>query len=445
MYAIVDIASQQFKVEAGKQIFVNRQAAEVGASLVFDKVLLLDNEGTVKVGAPYVEGQTSAVSGVKQLVAGQTQAVGGLDQLVEGQSTAVSGVDQLVTGQTSLVGGLDQLVAGQTQAVGGLDQLVTGQKTLVGGIEALESGASQVAAGNGSLTGSWSKLGAGVSSLKDGLTQISDGNQTVATGWEAMTEGVTALNDGTQKLQAGSSELTTGLAGGAEEIGAIRVTDANIAMFSSPVTLAGEKVNGYTYYRDSTAPYVLSLALFVGMLVLSFFVDFKKPAILPSSAISWFVSKWLQLALFATIQAVLVSLFTLVVLSLDVQNVLLFILFSIFVSITFMSIVFFLVSVGGNIGRFIALAFIVLQLSITGSNLPIPMLPENLRALSQFLPLTYSNAGFKSVISLGDTSLLSSNAGVLAIWLVVTTVLALITFVLSYRTLRTSDSKLSEA
>ena len=56
MYAIVDIAGQQFKVEAGKQIFVNRQAAEVRASLSFDKVLLLDNEGDVKVGAPYIEG-----------------------------------------------------------------------------------------------------------------------------------------------------------------------------------------------------------------------------------------------------------------------------------------------------------------------------------------------------------------------------------------------------
>ena len=56
MYAIVDIAGQQFKVEAGKQIFVNRQAAEVGEALSFDKVLLLDNEGVVKVGAPYVDG-----------------------------------------------------------------------------------------------------------------------------------------------------------------------------------------------------------------------------------------------------------------------------------------------------------------------------------------------------------------------------------------------------
>lgn len=56
MYAIVDIAGQQFKVEAGKQIFVNRQAAEVGDALSFDKVLLLDNEGDVKVGTPYIDG-----------------------------------------------------------------------------------------------------------------------------------------------------------------------------------------------------------------------------------------------------------------------------------------------------------------------------------------------------------------------------------------------------
>lgn len=56
MYAIVDIAGQQFKVEAGMEIFVNRLAAEKGASVEFDKVLLTDTDGTVKVGAPYVEG-----------------------------------------------------------------------------------------------------------------------------------------------------------------------------------------------------------------------------------------------------------------------------------------------------------------------------------------------------------------------------------------------------
>ncbi len=56
MYAIVDIAGQQFKVEAGKKIYVNRLKDEAGASVSFEKVLLTDNDGSVKVGTPYVDG-----------------------------------------------------------------------------------------------------------------------------------------------------------------------------------------------------------------------------------------------------------------------------------------------------------------------------------------------------------------------------------------------------
>ena len=56
MYAIVDIAGQQFKVEAGNEIFVQRLSQAKGADVEFGKVLLLDNDGAVKVGTPYVEG-----------------------------------------------------------------------------------------------------------------------------------------------------------------------------------------------------------------------------------------------------------------------------------------------------------------------------------------------------------------------------------------------------
>jgi large subunit ribosomal protein L21 len=56
MYAIVDIAGQQFKVEKERKIFVHRLKAEEGETITLDKVLLVDNEGSVKVGAPYVEG-----------------------------------------------------------------------------------------------------------------------------------------------------------------------------------------------------------------------------------------------------------------------------------------------------------------------------------------------------------------------------------------------------
>lgn len=56
MYAIVEIAGQQFKVEKGRYIFTNRLEGDTNAELVFDKVLLVDNEGKVAIGAPTVKG-----------------------------------------------------------------------------------------------------------------------------------------------------------------------------------------------------------------------------------------------------------------------------------------------------------------------------------------------------------------------------------------------------
>ena len=56
MYAIVEMQGQQFRVEAGKKLFVNRMQTENGATVEFDHVLLVDNEGKVVVGAPYVKG-----------------------------------------------------------------------------------------------------------------------------------------------------------------------------------------------------------------------------------------------------------------------------------------------------------------------------------------------------------------------------------------------------
>ena len=56
MYAIVDIAGQQFKVEAGNEIFVNRLPEAKDATVEFDKVLLIDSEGQIQLGNPYVKG-----------------------------------------------------------------------------------------------------------------------------------------------------------------------------------------------------------------------------------------------------------------------------------------------------------------------------------------------------------------------------------------------------
>lgn len=56
MYAIVDIAGQQFKVEKGQELFVHRLEGEKGTKLDFDKVMLIDHEGKTIVGTPVIDG-----------------------------------------------------------------------------------------------------------------------------------------------------------------------------------------------------------------------------------------------------------------------------------------------------------------------------------------------------------------------------------------------------
>ena len=56
MYVIVDIQGQQFKVKQDQRLFVHRINAEQGSEVEFEKVMLIDNEGTITVGTPVVEG-----------------------------------------------------------------------------------------------------------------------------------------------------------------------------------------------------------------------------------------------------------------------------------------------------------------------------------------------------------------------------------------------------
>ena len=71
MYAIVEINGQQFKAEAGQKLFVHHiQNAENGATVDFDKVLLVDKDGNVTVGAPTVDGAKVVCQIVSSLVKG---------------------------------------------------------------------------------------------------------------------------------------------------------------------------------------------------------------------------------------------------------------------------------------------------------------------------------------------------------------------------------------
>lgn len=67
MYAIVEIAGFQFKVENGRKLYVHRLSSAEGATVSFDKVLLVDNDGKVQVGAPLVQDATVEAKVIRHL------------------------------------------------------------------------------------------------------------------------------------------------------------------------------------------------------------------------------------------------------------------------------------------------------------------------------------------------------------------------------------------
>ncbi len=67
MYAIVEIAGQQFKVQKDQKIFVHRLQNEESSEVAFDTVMLKEDDGNIVVGAPVIEGASVSAKVIKHI------------------------------------------------------------------------------------------------------------------------------------------------------------------------------------------------------------------------------------------------------------------------------------------------------------------------------------------------------------------------------------------
>ncbi|MGN1401953.1 MAG: YhgE/Pip family protein, partial [Bacillus sp. (in: firmicutes)] len=387
-------------------------------------------------------GSKDLASGTGQLAQGSQKLAVGSRDLASGTGQLAQGSQKLAVGSRDLASGTGQLAQGSQKLAVGSRNLASGTTKLANGASDLVDGASQVADGNATLKGSWAQLSDGARKIDNGMTQVNEGNQTVKAGWTTLTDGVEQVDEGVAQIEGGSDDLSNGLKGGADKVNAIHADDQNIAQFASPVTLNKNVKNEFPLYRYANAPYILSLALFVGVLIMTVLFTIRKPEDAEVSSFTWYGTVFAKMAAVAVLQAVIMSVFVLFWLNLSISHSILLVLFSIIASLAFLSIVFFLVAAAGNVGRFAAVAFLILQLSTTGSSLPVDMLPSNLRALSQFLPMKYSNDSFRSIISLDSASAGWANVSILAIYIIVALALvALVAFLHSRKAGTTSPKE----
>lgn len=361
----------------------------------------------------------------KQVENGIAQLNDGAKALQSNAALLNKGAKKLHEGHIALDRGVDELLAGQQQLVNGADALANGQEQLVSGMNTMyekmqeaAQGASQLAHGSGTLSSGLQTLAQGADQLQDGTRRLANGSQQVADGTKELTNGTKHLQDGVNQLTDGSKELANKLKEGAEQASDVKANEAVYDMFAQPVNLHKEEINKVPNYGTGFTPYFLSLGLFVGALLLSIVFPLREPAGVPRSPLHWFLAKFGVLIGVGILQALLADVVLLVGLDLHVKSVPLFIVFSIVTSITFLSVIQFLVTVFGDPGRFIAIVVLILQLTTSAGTFPLELIPRSLQHFNAWLPMTYSVFGLKAVISSGDFSFMWENISKLLLFVV---------------------------
>ena len=412
-----------------QQLIAMSQKVAAGTSAVAQGAQGLagkEGAGKVQAGAQQVAGGAKAVhdgqvllqDGVGALKDGQQLLVNGTNKLVEGQQTFVANFQTLgeklkeaTTGANKLAGGLGQLSTGANELTNGLGQLENGSGKMTGGLNELASNAGPLANGVNALFDGSQKISGGLGQFVDPKGDFQSGLARLQDGSGQVTNGLGEANDG-------SKELATKLGEGAEKTSETKGDEKKYEMFANPVKVNTEKTTEVPNYGTGFTPYFLSLGLFVGALLLSIVFPLRETVGIPKSGFSWFISKFGVLFAVGVIQALVADAVLLFWLGVEVQSIPYFVLFSIITSLSFITLVQFLVTTFSDAGRFVAILTLILQLTTSAGTFPLELIPKPLQVFNAWFPMTYSVSGYKAVISSGDFSFMWQNAGILMIFIV---------------------------
>ncbi|CAD5901941.1 YhgE/Pip domain-containing protein [Carnobacterium maltaromaticum] len=336
----------------------------------------------------------------KGLLAGVTQLNSGLKRLSDGSTTLNTGIQQYTAGVDRLQSGAKQLTAnsgalnaGANALNGGIGQISGKLPELISGVTQLNDGSSQLAAGTGKLTENSPQLKDGIGQLASGATQIQSGSGQLADGSKTLGDGLGTLNSGTK-------ELSTKLGDGAKEVNGIKATDKTFDMLASPDKLTHKEFSHVDNYGAALAPYVMSLALYVGSLVFNFIFPIRKISMEGQSSRAWWLSKF-SIGTVVAIAMAVIEVGIMLVLGLNVQSVGQMFTMAIVTSLAYMFIIMFLAMTFDNPGRFVAMVLLIVQLGGAGGTFPMPLTNGFFNAIHPFLPMSHSIYGFREAISGG--------------------------------------------
>ncbi|MEE1130659.1 MAG: YhgE/Pip domain-containing protein [Caryophanon sp.] len=390
-------------------------------------------------------GLTRANDAVTQVASGAASLQASTEQLHEGTSTLSAGVNEVVTASTTIHGHTTQLTAGYAEAFTGLKRLTAENTALISGAEQLQQGLTTIgqkmtdfglglaSAEKGSID-----LSTGVDTLAAGTVDLVTGTKELSTSSNELAEGSVSLATGALDLANGTTTLSTELTSAQQEVSTIHPTEGTYDMMASPVHLSKTVVNEVPNYGTGFAPYFISLGLAVGGLLIAQIYDYVSAYRRPTSGTAWFMSKMSVLVLISLAQATFVTIVVMAI-GVDVTHPLMMFGVSFLASMAFISIVQMLVTWLGDVGKFLALIVLIVQLVTSAGTFPIELIPSALQQFYGMLPMTYSVEAFRAIISTGDMNVLRNSSIIITLFTLPSIAMTYTYFLVKYRHVKRAE------
>ena len=358
---------------------------------------LTDIQGAVT--SKLVPASQSIVSGVNAYTAGVDKVSQGASQLSEKNSTLIGSLDQLVSGSTTLTQKSSKLTAG-------VGQLVEKTPDLVSGIEKLSTGSSQLNQKSQELIAGVDKLQSGSSQLADkssqlisGASQLESGANKLADGAGKLAEVGTKLTSGLEGLQIGVASLGQGLSNASDQLKSASTESKNAEILSNPLSLSKTDNDQVPVNGIAMTPYMISVALFVAAISTNMIFAKLPSGHHPESRWAWLKSRAEINGIIAVLAGILVY-GGVHLIGLTANHEMRTFILIILTSLVFMSMVTALTTWNSRIGAFFSLILLLLQLASSAGTYPLALTNDFFRAISSWLPMSYSVSGLRQTISM---------------------------------------------
>lgn len=349
------------------------------------------------------------------------------EDLVNKSNTLKSDNTKLTQGALQILAKSDELALQSQKIFGGVSELknqTSNLSELTEGIKTLKSVISQVNAGTESLTSGVNELKTGTNKVQNGSVELSKGLNTLKTSSKDVKNAIEQISDGTSQalegsttLKQGTTEFKTqineGLETAKEEVKKLDDLDNYV---QDPVQFKEESYGKVDSYGVAFAPLFISIGLWVGALmcyVVLYYDQRHRFGILDHDSKK---SKILQNALYLVIGAVegvLTGLILKWTLGFDVVNMGTYVCQCILAGFVFMTVIQFLIRNFGDIGKFLALIILVLQLAASGGTFPVETIDNGFKVFTNMLPMTYTIRAFRDALVATDHSLIATNTWIL--------------------------------